>query len=130
MTREPICVDWLARWTRYAPDSVALVDDPTGRSFTYAGAAAAVAGLAEELRARTGLRRGDRVAVLAPNSVDYVLLLFAVQRLGAILVPLNHRLAAPELAYVLADAKPTLLVVDPGLESLVAGLPAPEEETP
>ncbi|MDJ0855281.1 MAG: AMP-binding protein [Desulfobacterales bacterium] len=62
--------------------------------------------------ANHGLRPGDRAAVLAFNSRRYFFLLGAAARLGAIIVPLNWRLAAEELQFILRDAEPGLLLFD------------------
>jgi len=62
--------------------------------------------------ARAGVRPGDRVALLDRNSAAYVELTFAVAALGAVLVPLNHRLATPELAFCIADSEARVLVAD------------------
>ena len=52
------------------------------------------------LKSQLGIGRGDRIAVLATNHPDYLVLLYACARLGAMLVPLNWRLAGPELRYI------------------------------
>jgi fatty-acyl-CoA synthase len=74
--------------------------------------------LAAALRAR-GVTAGDRVAVVGEGRPEIFELLYACARIGAILVPLNWRLAPAERAAVLADARPALLVDD----SLLAALP-------
>ena len=102
--------DWLERWALYAPESTALTDQESGRSFSYAGCARIVNRLARVLRDEFGVAAGDRVAVLAVNEIEYVFLFFAVQKLSAILVPLNFRLTARELAHPLRDAAPTLFI--------------------
>ena len=58
------------------------------------------------------MRPGDRIAVIALNHPRTLALLFACARLGAVLAPLNWRLAAPELQWILDDAAPRLLFVD------------------
>jgi fatty-acyl-CoA synthase len=74
------------------------------------------------------VRAGDRVAVLARSSIEQVELLLACARLGAILVPLNWRLAPAELGPLLEAAAPTVLFVDePGVE-LAGRLPRPLPE--
>ena len=98
---------WPRRRARMSPDRAALVEQ--GRTTTYAEVEQRSAALAHGLRSR-GVRRGDRVAYLGPNSTAFVVTLFATARLGAVFVPLNTRLAPPELAYILADAAPALLV--------------------
>lgn len=60
-----------------------------------------------------GVRSGDRVAILDKNSLEYAELLFAAARMGAVLVPVNYRLAPDEVAYIVNDAKAAALVVGP-----------------
>jgi acyl-CoA synthetase (AMP-forming)/AMP-acid ligase II len=62
--------------------------------------------------AAASLRRGDRVAILAGNRPEVLLLLGAVARLGAILVPINTRMSAHEAGHVLSDAAPVVLVAE------------------
>ena len=61
---------------------------------------------------RAGIARGDRVALLLRNSVDYLVFYLAVARVGAISVRLNFRLTAPELSFILSDSDVSLLVFD------------------
>jgi len=72
--------------------------------------------------ARDGVKPGDRVAVLSQNSLEMVELIGAVAVLGAILLPVNFRLNAEEIGYVLADGAPSLLVVGADYQELVAAL--------
>jgi fatty-acyl-CoA synthase len=85
------------------------VDRRRDERLTYAELDAASAAWARALRA-LGVGRGDRVAVLAGNRGELPALFGACLRTGAVLLPLNWRLAAPELAPVLADAAPAVLV--------------------
>ena len=57
-----------------------------------------------------GLEEGDRVAVLAEHSIDYIVLFSACQRMGVILVPLNYRLTVSEITDLLKDCNPKLLI--------------------
>jgi fatty-acyl-CoA synthase len=100
---------WPRRRARMTPQAAALVQD--GVITTYAGLEQATARLAAGLRSR-GITRGDRVAFLGLNSVEMVIALFAVARLGAIFVPVNTRLAPAELAYVLEHSDAGLLLVE------------------
>src|SRR5690625_761072 len=78
--------------------------------------------LANALRDR-GVARGDRVAYLGENSQEFLETLFAVNTLGAVFVPINTRLASPEVRFVLDDSGATMLIVSSSLESLaIAGL--------
>jgi long-chain acyl-CoA synthetase len=69
---------------------------------------------------RSGVKRGMRVGFLAKNHPDYFTLMFACAKVGAVFVPLNWRLAAPELAYILNDAEVTTLVIDPAMIELLS----------
>jgi fatty-acyl-CoA synthase len=100
---------WVARRAARSPDAVALVDGPTGTRTSYAELDDRVGARAGRLAA-LGIGHGDRVALLGENSPAYLEWLFAAARLGAIAVPVNMRLAAPEVAYVLDDAGARVLV--------------------
>jgi fatty-acyl-CoA synthase len=111
---------WPARRARKTPHRTALIHGDT--SVDYATLYARTTRLAHALRER-GVRRGDRVAHLGPNHPSYLETLFAAGTLGAVFVPLNTRLAGPEIAYQLADSGAKALVYAPSHAGLVAGLP-------
>ncbi|CAL9361631.1 Long-chain-fatty-acid--CoA ligase FadD13 [Streptomyces sp. enrichment culture] len=111
---------WPARRARKTPHRTALIHGDT--TLTYAALHTRTTRLAHALRAR-GIRRGDRVAYLGPNHPSYLETLFAAGMLGAVFVPLNTRLAGPEIAYQLADSGAKALVYGPAHAGLVAGLP-------
>jgi len=66
-----------------------------------------------------GIGKGDRVAALAKNRPEFFELIFACSQIGAILVGLNWRLAPPEIAAILEDARPKLIVLEEDLRSLL-----------
>ncbi len=66
---------------------------------------------------------GERVAVLSENRVEYFELLFAVPAAGMVLAHINYRLSAPEVAAILRDCEPAVVVVESRLESLIDALP-------
>lgn len=101
---------WPARRSRKTPHRVALVHD--GRELTYRQLDERVNRLAHALR-RLGVDRGDRVAYLGPNHPAYLETLFACGVIGAVFVPLNLRLAGPELEYILADSGSRVLITAP-----------------
>ncbi|MEO8021808.1 AMP-binding protein [Polaromonas sp.] len=74
-----------------------------------------------------GVQPGDRVAWLGLNDPAMLVLLFALSRIGAILLPLNHRLAAPEHAAILGHAGVSLLVSDSGHADAAAALAASQD---
>lgn len=105
----PASSDLIGWWARLSPERVAVVDRSRGGRHTFAELDAAAERWARTL-AMLGVRAGDRVATLSGNRVDVIALYFGSARLGAMLVPLNWRLAAVELARVIADAAPRVLV--------------------
>ncbi|MGY1739083.1 long-chain-fatty-acid--CoA ligase [Geodermatophilus sp. SYSU D00684] len=109
--------DQLARWARRTPDAVAVRFAGTGR--TYAELDERVTRLARALADR-GVAAGDRVAVLGLNGIEVWESYLAGVRLGAIVVPVNFRLVADEVAYVLTDSGAAALVVDPALAGVAA----------
>jgi fatty-acyl-CoA synthase len=100
---------WLAAQLSRNPDGIAIVDGRSGARATYREAEDRAARLAAALRA-SGVRQGDRVALLSTNNPDLLIVLFAVAKLGAITVPLNFRLAPEELAYILGDSGAALVL--------------------
>ena len=116
--------DPIAARARIAPGRVALVQQDEDRELTYGELDRRADRVADLLHHELGVRPGDRVAVLARGSIEQVELLLACARLGAILVPLNWRLAPAELAPQVKAAAPVVLLVDgPGAE-LARRLPA------
>ncbi|WP_246633207.1 long-chain-fatty-acid--CoA ligase [Pseudonocardia nigra] len=101
--------DMLARHARTTPDAVAFVDHRSRR--TFAQAHDRVSRLANALAGHE-VGAGDRVAVLGRGSVEVVEAYLATLRLGAICVPVNFRLVADEIAYVLTDSGATAVVCD------------------
>jgi fatty-acyl-CoA synthase len=92
------------------PQREALLDLSSGARYTY-GALDARANRAAHWLLELGVQKGDRVSVLAHNSVVYVDLLFGCSIIGAVFNPLNWRLTAAELSYIVADCAPKVLLV-------------------
>jgi long-chain acyl-CoA synthetase len=82
-----------------------------GRHRTWQECLERIAGVAGALSA-LGVKRGDRVAILALNSDRYFEVMYAIPWIGAAMVPLNTRLAAPEIEYILSDSGSVALFVD------------------
>ena len=101
---------WVERNAAFAPSKTAIRFE--GEDIGYAALAATIRGYARALKSVHGVQRGDRVAFLGFNSPAMLALFFACARLGAMFSPLNWRLVAPELAYILGDSAPRVLVAD------------------
>jgi acyl-CoA synthetase (AMP-forming)/AMP-acid ligase II len=110
----------LARIVEYhagrIPSRLALVYEET--KVTYAELRERARSAAGALAA-AGVERGAVVAVLLHNSLDFIDLMLGASYLGAIFMPLNWRLAPPEIAYIVDHAGAGLLVVEPELQQLV-----------
>jgi fatty-acyl-CoA synthase len=102
-------LSFLERSRRVFPDKTAVVYGQ--QRLTYAEFAARVHRLASALL-RAGLRKDDRVAVLCPNIPPILEAHFGVPLAGGILVPINYRLAADEIAYILEHSGARFLLVD------------------
>jgi fatty-acyl-CoA synthase len=92
--------------------ALALENDETGERLTWSQLDARVAALAGHLRQRCGVGIGDRVLLLAEGDTRTFEVQFACMRLGAILVPLNWRLALPELIELAAEVAPAVVITD------------------
>ena len=80
-----------------------------GRRFTYAELDARANRIAHVLRAK-GVRKGDRVALLLMNGVEYLEAYFGAAKIGAVMVPLNWRLVPDELEFIIGDAGAVVLI--------------------
>jgi long-chain acyl-CoA synthetase len=99
----------LKRALQVRRNEIATIDGERQRTWSeFAERVAKLAGALQNL----GIEDGDRIAILALNSDRYLEFFYASVWLGAILVPLNIRLAIPELVYMLNDAEAKLLAVD------------------
>ena len=112
--------DLIARNAGFTPDKPALRFQEV--TWTYGFFAARIEVLARAMASQLGVRRGDRVAVLAMNHPDYLVLLYACARLGAMLMPLNWRLAVPEQLFILSDADVRALFVAEEFRAVAAAV--------
>lgn len=111
--------DLLSKRADLTPDRLALVDLDRGQSYTYAQLNARANCLANFLRHELGVQTGDRVSILAHNSVVYLDLLYGLAKIGAVFAPLNWRLTAHELTYILNDCRPRVLLCGPEFASVL-----------
>jgi acyl-CoA synthetase (AMP-forming)/AMP-acid ligase II len=106
----PLLTDALRERAQEHPGRIAFISG--AERVTYSEFDRGVDRAATALRA-AGVERGDRVAILDKNSIEYVEQLFAAARLGAVLVPVNYRLAPDEVAYVVDNAEAVVFIVGP-----------------
>lgn len=109
---EVVAQDWISRWALYSPDKTAVREYESGRSYTYAQLQQIGTHMAHRLTREFGLQKGERIAIVAENCLEYFLLFSVAQKTGCILVPLNYRLASPEFDYLLHDCQPLILIAE------------------
>lgn len=125
--RVPLTIaDFLDRAETVFGHREAIVDEPDppggglGR-ITYARLATMARGLAVHLDG-LGLDAGERVAIVSPNAARFLVALFGVSTFGRVLVPVNFRLNADEIAYIVAHSGATTLLIDPDLDDELRGI--------
>lgn len=101
---------WIDTRRAVSPERIAVIPGD-GEPVSYGALADRIDGLAEGLR-REGVVRGGRVAFCGENSAEFLETFFAVASLGAVFVPVNTRLAPPEVAHILRGTRPELVIHD------------------
>jgi fatty-acyl-CoA synthase len=114
--------DLLSKRAELTPDRIALVDMESGVRYTYAELNERANRLANFMRDELGLERGDRVSILARNSIVYVDLFYGLPKIGVIFAPFNWRLTSRELSYMLKDLEPRVLLCEPEFTDTVEEL--------
>ncbi|GAA3999933.1 class I adenylate-forming enzyme family protein [Sphingomonas humi] len=109
----PTLLDLLRRFAGERPQATALLFG--GDRLTFAELDRRSSQLANGLVSK-GIRSGDRIAILARNHPVFYELLFAAMKIGAMMMPLNWRLSSAEVAAILADGEPHLLLLDSELD--------------
>jgi fatty-acyl-CoA synthase len=104
--------DWISKWAIYYPDKIAVKEYESGRTLTYNQLNNAANFLSKKFVDEFGLKTGDRVVLLAENSLEHIVLFSVCQKTGLILVPLNFRLAPREIEYQLNDSEPALIITE------------------
>src|SRR5665213_281292 len=112
--------DLIARNAAFAPEKPALLFE--GETLSYAAFHARIGQATRALEAEFGVTKGDRVAILSLNRPDYLVLLYACARLGAMLVPLNWRLAVAEQLFILRDCSAKVLVLEQAFAEILLAL--------
>lgn len=102
-------LDWKRRAIKYYPHKTAVVDED--KRFTYREFGERVDRLSRALN-KAGIRQGDHVAVMLPNTHYMLESFYGICQLGAVMVPLNYRLAAEDLNYIINHSDAKMLIVD------------------
>ena len=116
---QTIAQDWVAKWAMYSPHKPAVKEYETGRSLTYGELNRLANRLARHLSTTYGIQKGDRIALLAENCNEYIILFAVAQKTGCILVPMNYRLAGAEIDYLIHNSEPSLLIIESKFQHLL-----------
>jgi len=107
--------DLLTKTVKKYPDRTAVVEGE--KSVTYGTLYSMVEGFSSFLKSR-GVGHGDRVAILLPNSIEYIVCFFGIARLGAISVPINAAYKQEEINFYISDSSPRIMLTDETLKQL------------
>jgi len=110
---------WVKRWSELRPHKTAIIFED--EKISYQALHQRVNRTCQWLVSRK-IIKGDRVAVLLDNCLEFIELYLACSRLGAIFVPINYRLSAAELAYTLPDADPRIFIFGNAYAPVVMGM--------
>src|SRR4051812_48079229 len=102
-------LDWKRRAVKYYPQKTAVIDGE--KEFTYQEFGQRVDRLSAALYL-AGIGEGDHVAVMLPNTHYMLECFYGIGQLGAVMVPLNYRLAAGDLEYIIKHSDAKMLIVD------------------
>ena len=118
---------WVQRWSELYPDKRAILFED--RLITYSDLHQRTDKTACWLQS-TGIEKGDRVAVLLRNCPEMIELYLGCCRLGAIFVPINFRLEAPEVDFVIRNVKPRVLVFGAEYSDVISALNLDQNRAP
>lgn len=111
--------DWFTKWSKYQPHKTAVSEVDTLSSLSYQELNNCAKGLCQLFQKKYGLQKGDRVLIIAPFTCSYIPLLGVAQKMGIILVPVNYRLSAREVAFMVENAAPSLIFIDKEYQHLL-----------
>ena len=112
--------DLLSKRAELTPDREALFDVFQEKRYTYAQINVRANQAANFLHHKYGVNKGDRVSILAQNSIAFIDLLFGLGKIGAIFAPLNWRLTSRELCYIVNDCQPKVLICEAKFTNLLS----------
>jgi O-succinylbenzoate-CoA ligase len=111
-----------------SPRLEAYVEPSTNVRMNYAEMNA-LANRCANLLTSLGIGKGDRVGLLMPNSVEFCCLFYGAAKIGAVAVPLNTRLAAPEVDFILSDCGSKVVIYGEALATVVDAIKADTESS-
>ncbi|MFW9786148.1 MAG: AMP-binding protein [Candidatus Thorarchaeota archaeon] len=114
--------DYLSKRDIFSPEAEALVDVETGKRYSYRAFNQRANKVANFLQETVEFQKGDRLSILARNSLEYWEAFFGCQKCGGIFSPLNWRLVARELTGLIDDLSPSVMFYDADMENVAIEL--------
>ncbi len=111
--------DWFSKWAIYKSDSTAFNVYETNKDYSFAEVNKFSNYLSEHFFSKYGLGFDDRVAVIAENCIEYIILFGVAQKLGITLIPLNYRLASKELDFIIGNCEPSMIIYEKQFEDKI-----------
>lgn len=102
-------LDWKRRAIKYYPDKIAVIDEE--KEFTYKEFGKRTDRLSVALH-EAGIKEGDHIAVMLPNTHYMLESFYGISQLGAVMVPLNYRISAADMEYIINHSDAKMLIVD------------------
>ncbi len=114
--------DWISKWAEYFPHKTAIKEYETDRELTYSQLNNLANYFAKKFISDFRIKTGDRLVILAENSLEHVILFSVAQKIGITIVPLNYRLTPVEIDYQLNDCEPEIILTESKYYEKVRGL--------
>jgi len=109
-------LDWKRRAVKYYPEKIAVIDEE--KKFTYKEFGERTDQLSIALH-ESGIRKGDHVAVMLPNTHNMLECFYGICQIGAVMVPLNYRLTSTDLEYIINHSDAKMLIIDEEFSGLI-----------
>ncbi|WKV12307.1 AMP-binding protein [Marivirga harenae] len=116
--------DWFEKWSTYSPTKLAIKNIDTGSGYDYKSLNHAANAISKIFETDYNLTKGDRLLILADFDAEYVALLGVAQKMGVIFVPINYRLSASEISFLVQNSDPSLIIVADEYRSLLSEISA------
>lgn len=111
--------DWIGFWNEITPEAPAIITTDDGKSYSYADINSMAEKLAGYLQKEFGIGKSDRICIISENCIEYIYLFACAQKTGITLCPLNYRLTPHEIAQLVEDADPALILYENQYAGLV-----------
>ncbi|MCX2743022.1 long-chain fatty acid--CoA ligase [Mangrovivirga sp. M17] len=111
--------DWFQKWSGYQPEKTAVKVADGSISYTYEEINNSACELSNYFIDELNIRKGDRILILSSFNPEYISLFSVAQKTGIILVPVNYRLSAAEIAYLVKNSDPSLIIYEEQFSDLL-----------